>query len=82
MSGEHRRFGGWLLPAIVVIVGAVYALNAAQNGTLKAVTLKPVNWAGVALMAAGVIAAFQKKPVVKLVSVLAAGIGAILVICL
>ena len=82
MSGEHRRFGGFMLPAIVVIVGVVYALSAAQNGTLKAVTLRPVNWAGVALLVAGAVAAFQKKPAVKLLGVLAAGIGAILVICL
>ena len=82
MSGEHRRFGGFMLPAIVVIAGVVYALGAAQNGMLSAARLKPVNWAGLALMAAGVVAAFMKKPTVRLMGVLACGIGAILVICL
>ena len=82
MSGEHRRFGGFMLPAIVVIVGVACALSAAQNGTLKAVALRPVNWAGLALMAAGVVAAFMKKPTVRLMGVLACGVGAILVICL
>ncbi len=82
MSGEHRRMGGFMLPAFVVIAGIVYALSAARNGTLSAAALKPVNWAGVALLVAGAVAAFQKKPAVKLVGVLAAGIGAILVICL
>ena len=62
MSGEHRRMGGFMLPAIVVIAGIVYALSAARNGTLSAAALKPVNWAGLALMAAGVAAAFMKTP--------------------
>ena len=82
MSGEHRRFGGLMLPAIVVIAGVVYALSAAHNGTLSAAALKPLNWAGLALMAAGVVAAFMKKPMVRLMGVLACGVGAILVICL
>ena len=82
MSGEHRRFGGFMLPAIVVIAGVVYALGAAQNGMLSAARLKPVNWAGLALMAAGVAATFIKKPAAKLIGVLACGLGAILVICL
>lgn len=82
MSGEHRRYGGFMLPAIVVIAGVVWALTAAQSGTLSAAALKPVNWAGLALMAAGVVAAFMKKPTVRLMGVLACGVGAILVICL
>ena len=82
MSGEHRRMGGFMLPAIVVIAGIVYALSAARNGTLSAAALKPVNWAGLALMAAGVAAAFRKRPTVRLMGVLACGVGAILVICL
>ena len=80
MSGEHRR--GWILPVIVVAVGATFLVTGMQRGTLSAVTLKSVNWAGIALMAAGLISAFMKKPVLKLVGVLACGIGAILVICL
>ena len=80
MSGEHRR--GWILPVIVVAVGATFLVTGMQRGTLSAVTLRPVNWAGIALMAAGLISAFMKKPALKLVGVLACGIGAILVICL
>ena len=82
MSGEHRRTGSFMLPAIVVIVGVVYALTAAQSGALSAARLKPVNWAGLVLMAAGLAAAFIKKPAAKLAGVLVCGIGAILVICL
>lgn len=82
MSGEHRRFGGWLLPVLVVAAGAYFLVTAAQRGTLNAVSLKPVSWAGLALMAGGLVAAFFKKPAVKLLGVLACGVGAILVICL
>ena len=80
MSGEHRR--GWILPVIVVAVGAYFLVTGMQRGTLSAVTLRPVNWAGIALMAAGLVSAFMKKPALKLVGVLVCGIGAILVICL
>lgn len=82
MSGENRRFGGWLLPVIVVAVGAYFLVTGMQSGTLKAVQLKPVNWAGIALMVAGLVPAFMSKPVLKLAGVLVCGIGAILVICL
>ena len=80
MSGEHRR--GWILPVIVVAVGAYFLVTGMQQGTLSAVTLKPVNWAGLALMAAGLVSAFMKRPALKLAGVAACGIGAILVICL
>ena len=80
MSGEHRR--GWILPVIVVAVGAYFLVTGMQRGTLSAVTLRPVNWAGIALMAAGLIFAFMKKPALKLLGVAVCGIGAILVICL
>ena len=82
MSGENRRMGGWLLPVIVVAVGAFFLYTNVQAGTLHAATLRPVNWAGIALMAAGALAAFWKKPLVKLMGVLVCGIGAIMVICL
>ena len=80
MSGEHRR--GWILPVIVVAVGAYFLVTGMQRGTLSAVTLRPVNWAGIALMVAGLIFAFMKKPALKLLGVAVCGIGAILVICL
>ena len=80
MSGEHRR--GWILPVIVVAVGAYFLVTGMQRGTLSAVTLRPDNWAGIALMAAGLISAFMKKPALKLLGVALCGIGAILVICL
>jgi len=82
MSGENRRFGGWMLPVIVVAVGAYFLITGMQSGTLRAVQLKPVNWAGIALMVAGLVLAFMKKPALKLAGVLVCGIGAILVICL
>ena len=82
MSGENRRFGGWLLPVIVVGVGVYFLITGMQRGTLSAVKLKPVNLAGLALMAAGVIAALMKKPILKLTGLLVCAIGAILVICL
>ena len=80
MSGEHRR--GWILPVIVVAVGAYFLVTGMQRGTLSAVTLKPVNWAGIALMVAGLVSAFMKKPALKLMGVALGGIGAVLVICL
>ena len=80
MSGEDRR--GWILPVIVVAAGAYFLIAQTQRGALNAATLKPVNWAGIALMVAGLIPAFMKKPLLKLAGVLAVGIGAILVICL
>ena len=82
MSGENRRPTAWLLPVIVVAVGAYFLYDAAGRGTLKAVALSPVNWSGLGLMAAGLVCAFFKKPALKLAGVLACGIGAILVICL
>ena len=80
MSGEHRR--SWILPVIVMAVGAYFLVTGMQRGTLSAVTLKPVNWAGIVLMAAGLVPAFMKKPTLKLLGVALCGIGAILVICL
>ena len=82
MSGENRRFGGWLLPVIVVGVGVYILITGMQRGTLSAVKLKPVNLAGLALMAAGVIAALMKKPILKLTGLFVCAIGAIMVICL
>ncbi|MBQ6373508.1 MAG: hypothetical protein IJJ45_03375 [Clostridia bacterium] len=84
MSGERRRAGGWLLPVIVVAVGALFLLNGVQNGTLKPVSLKPVNLAGLAVMAAGIIAviAGRRTPLMKLAGVFICGAGAIMVICL
>ena len=82
MSGENRRPAAWLLPVIVVGVGAYFLYDAASRGTLKAATLSPVTWAGLGLMVAGLVCAFFKKPALKLAGVLACGIGAILVICL
>ena len=80
MSGEHRR--GWILPVIVVAVGAYFLVTGMQRGTLSAVTLRPVNWAGIALMVAGLVSAFMKKPAMMLLGVAVCGISAILVICL
>ena len=83
MSGERRRAGGWLLPVIVVGLGAYFLLTGMQGGTLKPAALKPVNWAGIPLLVAGAVAAIAvKKPAIKLIGVLLAGVGAILIICL
>lgn len=82
MSGENRRFGGFLLPVIVVLVGAYFLVTGMRSGTLSAAELKPVNWVGLALMLAGLICAFFKKPALKLAGTLVCGVGAILVICL
>lgn len=81
MSGEHRRVGAWLLPVIVVAIGAYFLLAARQSGALRPVELKPVNWAGLTVMAAGLVPALGKKMPWKLVGTLVCGIGAILVIC-
>ena len=84
MSGENRRYGGWLLPVIVVAVGAYFLVDALQKGTLTAVALKPVNYVGLALMVAGLVGvlALRKRDLWKLVGTLVCGVGAILVICL
>ena len=84
MSGENRRYSGWLLPVLVVAVGAYFLVNALQRGALEAVALKPVNWAGLALMAVGLVAAvaLRKRDLWKLAATLVCGVGAILVICL
>ena len=82
MSGENRRPTSWLLPVIVAAVGAVFAINAAQNGALNAVPLTPLKWAGLAAMVAGAVVAFGKSPARKLIGVLVCGIGAIAVIYL
>ena len=82
MSGEHRRMGGWILPMIVVAAGAYFLLTGVRSGTLNAVRLKPVNWAGLGVMAVGLVVALQRKPALKLVGTFACAIGAILVICL
>ena len=79
MSGESR---GWLLPVIVVAAGLFFLIRGITGGTLNAVTLKPVNWAGIALMVVGLVTAFVNKSAGKLLGVLVCGIGAILVICL
>ena len=79
MSGERR---GWLLPVIVVALGSYFLVTGMRNGTLTAVHMKPVNWAGIALMAAGLVTALMQRSLGKLAGVLLAGIGAILVICL
>lgn len=84
MSGENRRFGGWLLPVLVVAVGAYFLVNGLRTGTLRAVALGPVNWVGLGLMAAGLVVAIAlgKRGLWKLVGTLICGVGAILVICL
>ena len=84
MSGERKRGGVWLLPAIVVAVGAYFLVNAIRKGTLQPVALGPVNIAGLVLMAAGLVAAIagRKNGLVRLAATLVCGVGAILVICL
>lgn len=81
MSGERRRF---LLPIIVLAVGLYVLITSSGQGALRPVSLKPVQWAGIAVMAAGAIAAIavRKKSLVRLAGVIVCGIGAILVICL
>ena len=81
MSSERRHFG-LALPILVVLVGGGLLLSAAQQGTLQAANLRPVNYAGLAAMAAGVGMVFSKKPLMKLIGVLVCGVGSILVICL
>ena len=82
MSGENRRYGGWMLPVLVVAVGAYFLYDAVQKGRLSPAALSPVNWLGLGLMIAGLIAALLKKPLVRLAGTLICGIGAIMVICL
>lgn len=84
MSGENRRNMGWLLPVIVVGVGAYFLYAGMRQGTLQPVSLKPVQWAGIGVMAAGVVAVLlsRKRKLMKLAGVLVCGIGAIMVICL
>lgn len=82
MSGENRRPYGWLLPVIVVAAGAYFLISARQRGTLAPAALKGVNWVGLGLMVAGLVAALMKKPLVRLLGTLVCGIGAIMVICL
>lgn len=80
MSGERGRF---LLPVIVLAVGAYVLITSAGQGALQPVSLKPVRWAGIAVMAAGLVPALVlKKPLWRLAGVVVCGIGAILVICL
>ena len=81
MSGEPRRFGGWLLPVIVVMVGVYVLLT---SGNLRPVALRPVQWAGIAAMIAGAVVtlAVRQRPLVRLAGVIVCGVGAILVICL
>ena len=82
MSGEHRRHGGWILPVIVVAVGAYFLYAAAQKGALSAVTLKPLGWAGIALMVAGAALALivRKNKYIRLAGVLLCGVGAMMAI--
>ena len=84
MSGGDRRFGGWLLPVIVVLAGLGLLIAGKTAGTLKPASLKPVGWAGIVLMIGGAIAALfgGKRAMMRLIGVIACGIGAILVICL
>ena len=82
MSGENRRFGGFLLPVLVVAVGAYFLFTGARSGTLRAASLKPVTWAALRLMLVGLVAALRRSPALKLVGTLVCGVGAILVICL
>ena len=81
MSGERRRF---LLPIIVLAVGVYVLITSSGQGALHPVSLKPVQWAGVAVMIAGAVAAVavRKKALIRLTGVIVCGIGAILVICL
>ena len=72
------------LPVIVVAVGAYFLITGMRAGTLTPVALKPVNWAGIALMLVGLGASLilRKKPMLRLLGVLICGVGAFLVICL
>ena len=81
MSGERSRF---LLPIIVLAVGVYVLITSSGQGTLQPVSLKPVQWAGVAVMIVGAAAAIavRKRALVRLAGVIVCGIGAILVICL
>ena len=93
MSKEDRRSvrpGSWLLPAIVVCAAALL-LGSAQSGRLKPATLQPVNLAGLALMALGLIAAVAAPvaerrrgesgawKLMRLGAVLVCGVGAMMV---
>ena len=83
MSGDHKRLGGWMLPVIVVAIGAYFLATAVRQGTLKPVELHPVNWIGLAAMLAGLIFsfAFKRSQRMRLLGLLVCGIGAIMVIC-
>ena len=80
MSGGNRRFG-FALPILVVAVGAYFLVNAMRAGTLKPIALEPVNIAGLAVMASGLVAVFagRKRDVVKLTGTLVCGVGAVMV---
>lgn len=81
MSGDRRPLGGWMLPAIVVAVGACVLIGGMQRGALKPIALTPLNWVGLALMVAGAVLAVgaQKSRLVKLAGVAICAVGAMLV---
>ena len=82
MSGEHRRHSGWILPVIVVAVGAYFLYTAARRGALRAVALGPVGWVGLALMVAGAALALivRRNKYLRLAGVLLCGAGAMMAI--
>ena len=95
MSGGDRHSGGtrhWLLPVTVAAAGIAFLLSSHSQGMLKPAKLTPTGWAGIAMMLAGLIsvvaatvAGLEKHNaraalLVKLLGVLACGIGAIVVV--
>jgi len=83
MSGEKRPVAGWLLPVVIVAAACGLAMGG-QSVALSPASLKPVNWVGIGLMAAGAAGAvlIRRQPLWRLAGVAVCGIGAILVICL
>ena len=84
MSGDRRRAGGWILPVIVVLVGAYFLWTSANRGALNAVKLTPAGWAGLALMVAGAVVAVavRERRLLKIAGVALCVAGAVMVIYL
>ena len=84
MSGDKRRMGGWILPVIVVLIGAYFLWTSASRGALNAVRLTSAGWAGLGLMVAGAIVAVavRERRLLKIAGLALCVAGAIMVIYL
>ena len=79
-----RKAASWLMPAFMLLALSYLGFRDIENGTLTRADLRPVQWVGIgALLGGYVLGVFGgRRTALRLIGVVACGIGAIMVIYL